>query len=38
MFQQYVKFNVPFLFEPLLYYDPNSGLSYEEFCKKTSIY
>lgn len=32
------KFNIPFLFEPLLYCDPNSGLSYEEFCKKKPQY
>ena len=32
------KFNVPFLFEPLLYYDSNSGLSHEEFCKKKPQY
>ena len=32
------KFNIPFLFEPLLYYDSNSGLSYEEFCKKKPQY
>ena len=32
------KFNIPFLFEPLLYYDSNSGLSYEEICKKKPQY
>ena len=32
------KFNIPFLFEPLLYYDSNSGLSHEEFCKKKPQY